>query len=372
MAKNARSKVTPTCSGGSMFRPGMSRRAFLSTLAAIAVAPRVLAKTAPAPAPVRLAAINHTVLRASDPQRSVEFFQGLFGMPIMGDYDDRTNLRIADGPAYLSILKEPSDNPGWGEVGLAVDPIDPLNPFDPVSFADVLRAHGMTEADNPGPGQFSLSMRGPDGGGDPDGTPELRIVDPDGLVYVLVHKTHCGGSGRLGNACALTYPTDGLLKIVEINHATLGVTNTNRAREFYQSKFELPIVAYQGNTTPVYRVAGYSSLVLFDFSNDDNFKGLTPRMDHTCYALADYNFNVVRQKLTEYGLEDLGDVFRAKGPLQHYHTSRRPDRGGAPGGSFEIYFTDPDGTVFQVQDVNYCGGGGTNGEICGTPEAPSK
>ena len=63
------------------YRPGMSRRAFLGALAAIAVAPPVLAKTAPAPAPVRLAAINHTVLRASDPQRSVDFFQGLFGMP---------------------------------------------------------------------------------------------------------------------------------------------------------------------------------------------------------------------------------------------------------------------------------------------------
>jgi hypothetical protein len=28
--------------------------------------------------------------------------------------------------------------------------------------------------------------------------------------------------------------------------------------------------------------------------------------------------------------------------------------------------------VFQLQDYNYCGGGGTNGEICGTEENPSR
>jgi len=30
----------------------------------------------------------------------------------------------------------------------------------------------------------------------------------------------------------------------------------------------------------------------------------------------------------------------------------------------EIYFTDPDGLSIQVQDPNYCGGGGVLGEQC--------
>ncbi len=40
--------------------------------------------------------------------------------------------------------------------------------------------------------------------------------------------------------------------------------------------------------------------------------------------------------------------------------------------TFEVYFTDPDGTVFQLQDYTYCGGGGTEGTICGTKENPSR
>jgi len=34
---------------------------------------------------------------------------------------------------------------------------------------------------------------------------------------------------------------------------------------------------------------------------------------------------------------------------------RMPDRGGAPGGTPELYFTDPDGLVMKLQDTSYCG-----------------
>jgi hypothetical protein len=48
----------------------------------------------------------------------------------------------------------------------------------------------------------------------------------------------------------------------------------------------------------------------------------------------------------------------------HYVTRRMPDRGGAPGGTPELYFTDPDGILLQLQDVSYCGGGGYLGDEC--------
>ncbi len=351
----------------------LSRRAFMGALAAVAAAPGAFAQTKK-PAPTRLSAINHTVLHVSDPERSVKWYQGLFGMPIMGDFEDRTNLRIGDGPAYLTIMKEPTDKPRWGEVGLALDPIDPLVPGDPTGFAEILRQHGLQEADNPGPMEFSLTVRGPESGGAPEGTPVLLLVDPFGLKYALTHKSNCGGGGPLGAECPLTYPVDSKMKVLEINHCTLGITDTEKGRTFYQSIFDMPIRSYQGDTTPIYTVAGTSTIVLFDYSGDDNplFKGVQPQMDHTCYAVAGYDFNTVRQQLSEYGLEDQGDTFRATGPLQHYYTSRRPDRGGAPGGSYEIYLTDPDNLVFQLQDITYCGGGGTNGEICGTAKNPTR
>jgi hypothetical protein len=41
-----------------------------------------------------------------------------------------------------------------------------------------------------------------------------------------------------------------------------------------------------------------------------------------------------------------------------------PNRGGAEGGTPELYFTDPDGLAIQIQDVKYCGGAGVLGEVC--------
>ena len=35
---------------------------------------------------------------------------------------------------------------------------------------------------------------------------------------------------------------------------------------------------------------------------------------------------------------------------------RQKSHGGAPGGTPELYFTDPDGILIQLQDATYCGG----------------
>ena len=40
------------------------------------------------------------------------------------------------------------------------------------------------------------------------------------------------------------------------------------------------------------------------------------------------------------------------------------EAGGAEGGTPELYFTDPDGILMQLQDVTYCGGGGYLGNEC--------
>jgi len=51
-------------------------------------------------------------------------------------------------------------------------------------------------------------------------------------------------------------------------------------------------------------------------------------------------------------------------PLQYYVSLRMPARGGAEGGTPEVYLTDPDGILLQVQDARYCGGGGYLGDEC--------
>jgi hypothetical protein len=54
----------------------------------------------------------------------------------------------------------------------------------------------------------------------------------------------------------------------------------------------------------------------------------------------------------------------APGPLVHYISLRMENRGGAPGGTSELYFTEPDGLLIQLQDVSYCDGGRVLGEVC--------
>ena len=72
----------------------------------------------------------------------------------------------------------------------------------------------------------------------------------------------------------------------------------------------------------------------------------------------------VMKTLAEYGITERGTAGGPVGPLKSYITLRMPDRGGAEGGTPELYFTDPDGLLLQLQDVKYCGGGGFLGDVC--------
>jgi hypothetical protein len=51
---------------------------------------------------------------------------------------------------------------------------------------------------------------------------------------------------------------------------------------------------------------------------------------------------------------------------------RMPNRGGAPGGTPELYFTDPDGIRLQIQDMRYSGGSGYLGDVRGGKTKPGK
>ena len=68
--------------------PAMSRRQLLFSLPALAMAPRsllarpVVAALQAGTAPIRVRTLSHFGLAVSDPKRSVEFYQGLFGMPV--------------------------------------------------------------------------------------------------------------------------------------------------------------------------------------------------------------------------------------------------------------------------------------------------
>ena len=70
----------------------------------------------------------------------------------------------------------------------------------------------------------------------------------------------------------------------------------------------------------------------------------------------------VTKLLVGYGLKQQEGQGRT--PLVTYISLRMPNRGGAEGGTPELYLTDPDGLAIQIQDVKYRGGGGILGELC--------
>ncbi len=75
-----------------------------------------------------------------------------------------------------------------------------------------------------------------------------------------------------------------------------------------------------------------------------------------------FDVDRILTQLTVFGLTPQGE--RTLGPLMHYVSRRMPERGGAVGGTPELYFTDPDGILMQLQDASYCGGGGYLGSEC--------
>lgn len=307
-------------------------------------------------------AINHVGLHASDPQYSVTWFQGLFGFPVVARQGDTAILRIGDGPQYMAVHGTPDKNPGYTHFGFSIDD------FNAEEFTANLRELGLTPSHFPGPMQFTLRNRGSERGGAPEGTPEVFIGDPDGIIVQVQDTKYCGGSGPLGDVGYATpepAPTEGLVRTIECNHCTLGVSDGAKSLEFYQEIFDMPVDTYQG-PTPILRVgSGNASLVLFDL-NVPEAKGVKPCIDHVCFAVESFDVDRIEKALGEYGLEVLGQAFRSTGPLQTYYTARMPDRGGDPHGTKELYFTEPDGTVMQLQDVRYAGGCGSLGEIRGT------
>ena len=83
-------RLMTTVEGGQV-----TRRVFLTSLTALALAPRAHAQAGP-PIPVR--AINHMTLSVSEPARSLEWYQELFGLPIAARQADTVVLRIGNGP----------------------------------------------------------------------------------------------------------------------------------------------------------------------------------------------------------------------------------------------------------------------------------
>ena len=383
------------------------RRHFLAALPALALSPRLLAQ-GPAPT-LRVNGLSQITLTVSDVKRSLDFYQGLFGMPVQARQGSTVLLRIGNGPRFLALRQAAAgERPSISALGFGVQD------FSIERVMQVLAAHGFTEApaaaDKPGPRQVLVRTRRQNEGGSPDGsTRDLFAADPSGVVFQLHDVSYCGGSGALGGSCPRVEPSPkpGLIALKDTSHFTIAATDNNTV-PMYMNLFGLTPMVYQA-ATPAWQVGTGVHFLMFIGGGGPTRGGAgapgggraggraggdaaaagrgTPGaggapgtgvaggrgaagnpparaagIDHACVAMENFDPAAVTKTLVSYGLTQQEGQGRT--PLVTYISLRMPNRGGAEGGTPELYLTDPDGLAIQLQDVRYCGGGGFLGELC--------
>jgi catechol 2,3-dioxygenase-like lactoylglutathione lyase family enzyme len=206
-----------------------------------------------------------------------------------------------------------------------------------------------------------------------EGTPELYMYDADTIAIQLQDSRYCGGTGPLGNVCPPPEPSPkkGLMALRGWSHCTIFGSDANRSNKFYQDLFGWRIQGYQapaGSTNAPFLNAG-NGVEFLMFGGGGGGRGgaaAAPRgsINHLCMSMDNFNPDAVIKNLESYGLKPRGNPQGTPGPMVHYITLRMENRGGAKDGTPELYFTDPDGLLIQLQDTKYCGGAGSLGEIC--------
>src|SRR5215472_2637344 len=185
----------------------LTRRNLLYSLAALSGASRLIAQPSNKP-DLRARALNHMTLFVSDPKRSLEFYQGLFGMPVQARQGNSALLRIGPGPQYLALAAAgPNRKPGIDHSCMTVEG------FDSGQILKTLAGHGVTRSDAAGPLKAWTRMRGE--------TLEFYAGDPDGIVVQLQDPRYCGGGGSLGDMCLATPeppPRKGLIAVRDLSH----------------------------------------------------------------------------------------------------------------------------------------------------------
>jgi catechol 2,3-dioxygenase-like lactoylglutathione lyase family enzyme len=344
----------------------ITRRNLLLSLPAAAAASRA-ALAQSAGSTIRLRAFNHVTIRVSDFKRSLEFYQGLLGMPIQGHQGATVSLRIGSGPQHFGMsAAAANERVGIHHFCMTADG------FSVDGVLKLLAARGVMpggpSAARLGPLQSYVRMRSEAEGGGKEGTPELYFTDQDGILLQLQDASYCGGSGPLGSVCLdkpEPLPRKGLLAVRDLSHVTVNVSDQPRSLAFYRALFAMPVQAHQG-ATPLLKIGpGRQFIALSGARPNAAPRKLGPA--HACLFVEGFHLDKVQKVLADFGLKPAGDARAAMGPvgpMMWYVRVRGEEAGGARGGTPELYLTDPNGILLQLQDVSYCGGAGALGEIC--------
>ncbi|BCS31075.1 hypothetical protein TBR22_A02750 [Luteitalea sp. TBR-22] len=110
---------------------------------------------------------------------------------------------------------------------------------------------------------------------------------------------------------------------LSLNHVSLAVADPEASKQFFQKTFGMPVASTQG--TGINLALGTSFLGLYKLPNPG-------RVDHVCLGVDNYDVNAMATKLEAQGIK----------------ATIRKDKP-------EVYFTDPDGIRFQLENKDYRG-----------------
>jgi catechol 2,3-dioxygenase-like lactoylglutathione lyase family enzyme len=192
---------------------------------------------------------------------------------------------------------------------------------------------------------------------------DLFVGDPNGLAFQVVDPSYCGGSGAIGNSCSSigSSTVKGAFQLRDLSHFTCRVADPSRSVDFFKTVFGLPVQVYQAKTPALGLGDGPQFLM---FIGGDRSNPPAAAIDHVCFTMDSFASKDVMAKLAGHGIRARAEGEARNTPLRSWVSLRMPNRGGAPTGTPELYFTDPDGLIVQLQDSTYCGGGGPLGSIC--------
>ena len=144
--------------------------------------------------PLRVRGLHQVTLAVSDVERSLEFYQAVFGMPVQARHEKKVLLRIGEGPHFLALTEAGPGPPRIDHFGMAIED------FDADRIVSMLIEHGLSESTGPeglsgSPLRVRVSTRGT--------TTEIHMIDPNGLVLELMDPRYCGGDGRIGDECGI-------------------------------------------------------------------------------------------------------------------------------------------------------------------------
>jgi len=327
-----------------------SRRHFYLTaalaLAASLVAELILDGQTQKPQ-LKLQTINHLALSVQNTERTVQFYQAVFGMRNVAQSGSAPRLQIGSGPQSISFLQ---GRPGLAQITLGVAG------FDAEDIIKTVQAYGVKRVTTAGhiPMTAWVAKRGD--------TTEVFVNDPSGLTVQIQDVSYCGGTGPLGERCQAApmaiQPSKAPARPSTINHIVLMLPEADRSHEFLQELFGMRGGKFVG---PGPQWLGFQK------SSDGSVS-----VDHFCFGLENFHPEGAIRRFVEFGLalqegdprkEGARTEWGLAGPRRTRGFKRPPS---APGREMpiEVFVSDPDNFEVQVNDVNFCGGDGWLGDKC--------